>query len=323
MDGYCKACGGQYHTTRRLLAHLKYRRDCAVGHVFRQSQLEQLPPGRNAQTEDKDRPLPIPCQSGGKPPQPTEEMEKHFREMMTEDAFTPALCHLLQECAEDHTRCSEDITEHIRQLILSQTQSSESVHAILQTVHQQLLSKNLVLLGGAVQFVLENWTTEWLFGDEAKQVSYPKGWFETTSAEAIKADVVRNLTTANTKGPDINYIPRIHYKELLAVHFFSGTRREGDFQQWVSRIVVRAGLLLTLQSLLTSFLTQSWETSQIRRHNADGSHWRCKEPWRRFCWDLRATHGVFLDGSGLGTGCRSTARSSPVVLLRPRQPVFA
>ena len=249
VDGHCKACNGRYHTTRRLLAHLKYRRDCAVGHVFRQSKLEQLPPGRNAQTEDKDRPLPIPCQSGGRPQRPTEEMEKYYREVTTEDSFTPELCTLLRHCAEDLTMRPTDIAERIRRLILEQTQSSEATWLIVQTVHQQLVSQNLTTLGEAVHVVLENWTIDGLFGNEAKNVSFPKGWFETTSAETIKADVTRNLNSSCVKGPQINYIPRIHYKELLAVHFFSGTRREGDFQQWVSHIVAPAGLLITAISV--------------------------------------------------------------------------
>ena len=188
----------------------------------------------------------------GKPQRPNEEMEAFYREVTSEDTFTPEICSLLQE-VDGHT---ERLSERIRLLILSHTQATDSIYAILTELHQQLLDKNLDKISDEVKIVLENWTLEWLFGDEAPNVAYPTGWFETVSLDTAKADVVKHLSPERVKGPEINYIPRMHYRELLAVHFFSGTRRDGDFQHWVSRIVTPEGLLITAISVDIIFDSQ-------------------------------------------------------------------
>ena len=58
-DGKCKCCGNQYHTTRRLLAHLHYNKLCASSHVALTEEIE-IGPGRNSRGEDQDRNLPLP-----------------------------------------------------------------------------------------------------------------------------------------------------------------------------------------------------------------------------------------------------------------------
>ena len=59
VDGVCRCCLNNYHTMRRLLAHLHYSRRCARNHVGLTMWTEQQP-GRNSRGEDLDRALPIP-----------------------------------------------------------------------------------------------------------------------------------------------------------------------------------------------------------------------------------------------------------------------
>ena len=248
-DGLCRSCGGQYHTTRRLLAHLRYQRWCAVRHVCEHGPLPHVPPGRNAKKEDKDRQLPLPCISGTKPQEPTAEMEYRYRTLTNDDTFTPTLCTFLRQ-VDDRTDARQEFWAlKLRECILSTVAATDDIYNILHYTKQLLTDKQLVLQANTIDYVLQRWTAEWLF-DSLDDVVFPNGWADNLSAKNAKATLVQRLQPTDVHGPpDPKLVPRIFFKEILAVHFFSGTRREQDFQSWVNKIETPPGLVLTAVSV--------------------------------------------------------------------------
>ena len=250
-DGVCRGCGGNYHTTRRLLSHLKYRYHCAVQHVCCSQRVDIPLPGRNSAKEDQDQPLQLPAVTGRKPESPTPDMERRFRELTKSDTFTTPLCQLIHDSTEEEQDHPERMAERIRGLVLQQVMASDDIHEILVAMWNQLGERRLDKHARGLRYILDNWTINWLMPETSdKSVTLPKGWFDTTNLDELKADVVRNLTNDSVAGPTRgSFIPRLRFREVLAVHFFSGTRREGDFQYWIDRIRTFEGLVVTAVSV--------------------------------------------------------------------------
>lgn len=244
-NGTCRACGGEYHTTRRLLAHLKYRRRCAIGHVWLQPPTDLIPPGRNSGKEDKDRNLPLPCIRGDQHMDITKEMENFYREQTCNDTLTPALQVLLQSLDGDADADAVSDAEEIRQLLLRQLMAADDLHRILTLNLERCSSQADHRQADAILQVLNNWTADWFFGNQLDDVTYPQKDYETVSMVTLKSAAMQEASYERLGGPNANHIPRVFYRELFAIHFFSGTRREGDFQQWIGTLTVPGGFLLT------------------------------------------------------------------------------
>ena len=244
-NGTCRACGGEYHTTRRLLAHLKYRRRCAIGHVWLQPPTDLMPPGRNSGKEDKDRNLPLPCIRGDQHMDITEEMERFYTEQTCNDSLTPALQVLLRSLDYDADADAVSDAEEIRQLLLQQLMAADDLHRILTLNLERCSSQAEHRQADAILHVLNNWTADWFFGNQLDDVTYPQKDFETVSMVTLKSAAMQEASYERLGGPDANHVPRVFYRELFAIHFFSGTRREGDFQQWIGTLKVPGGFLLT------------------------------------------------------------------------------
>ena len=244
-DGQCKGCGGDYRTTRRLLAHLRYSQRCAKAHVFLSTATDTLMPGRNSRDEDKDKPLPVPHLPGTARCEVTEEMEKHYATVMSQDTFTPTLCELVSNASRESLRNPSMLAEQIRQAIVTQLVATEDIYNSLVEMQRALQDRTLTEQASGIEYVLQNWTAEWIFAENFNEVTYPRGWMSSTSLTTGKAEALQQACTDSIQPPTSDYVPRIRFKEVLAVHFFSGTRRSGDFQEWVAKIEVPENIVLT------------------------------------------------------------------------------
>ncbi len=248
-DGKCKGCGGDYRTTRRLLAHLRYSKRCATIHVYVSPATDVLLPGRNSRQEDQDKPLPVPHLPGTERNEVTEEMERHFAAVMSQDTFTSVLCHIVSNETGTRLRTPSDIADEIRRIIINQLMATEDIYNILVEMQRALQDRGLLEQASGIAYVLQHWTVEWIFADAADELVYPGGWMSSTSTTTSKAEALLQGRIEDIQPPRHDYIPRLRFKEVLAVHFFSGTRRPGDFQEWVSKITVPGGLILTPESV--------------------------------------------------------------------------
>ena len=244
-NGECKGCGGDYRTTRRLLAHLRYSKRCAIVHVFHSRAADTVPPGRNSRDEDKDRPLPVPHNPGTERISVTEEMEVHYAKVMSQDTFTPLLCSIVSNATTEALRTPSILADTIRKTIITQIMAAEEMYNILVEMQQALQDRSLYDQAAGIAYVLNNWTAEWIFAEDFNELVYPRGWMSSTSVTSSKAEAIQHACTDAIQAPSSEYVPRIRYKEVLAVRFFSGTRRTGDFQEWVAKIEVPEGMVLT------------------------------------------------------------------------------
>ena len=208
VDGVCRGCGGNYHTTRRLLSHLKYCYNCAVWHVCGTQRLDNPLPGRNSAKEDQDQPLQLPAITGRKVDRPTSEMERRYRELIRVDTFTPKLCQLVQEFSVEELDCPSRMAELIRGQIRQQVMASDELYEIIDTMWQQLMERDLDQHARGLRYVLDRWKLDWLLPESPNRaVTLPKGWFDTTNISELKANVVKNLTDASVAGPPRPFCP--------------------------------------------------------------------------------------------------------------------
>ena len=204
VDGQCKACGGQYHTTRRLLAHLKYSRNCAIGHVWAQEPADVILPGRNSAKEDRDRNLPLPCITGEKSETPTDVMERFFVEQTCDDTFTTDLESFLHAILTDDLDIHEQ-AEGLRTLILQQIMAADDLHEIIRHHYERLLGQQLHGPAAVLSHVLTNWTADWLFGSQISEVAQPPSDFATTSLTSLKSEAMQSMQEGMVIGPAENH----------------------------------------------------------------------------------------------------------------------
>ena len=175
----------------------------------------------------------------------TEEMERFYMGQTCNDTLTLDLQVLLNSLDGDEDADVVSDAEEIRQLLLQQLMAADDLHRILTLNLERYSSQAAHRQANAILHVLNNWTADWFFGNQLDEVTYPQKDYETVSMVTLKSTAMQEASFERLGGPDANHIPRVFYRELFAVHFFSGTRREGDFQQWIGTLKVPGGFLLT------------------------------------------------------------------------------
>lgn len=247
-DSRCRCCGGDYITRRRLLAHLHRSTFCAQNHVALTPEGLVLP-GRNSTAEDLGPPRPVPIR---RPRQQfylvadeAEDFVKIQRAFSDSD-FAVALHGFLAGCSLD----PDGIAEGVRQLLLGSVVSISAAWDCIVKEHNDG-SWDATITAGLLM-VINNWSLRWWFQDEFEQVTWPKDCYDTTSVSAAKANVFLSVGRAHRAKcvPKIfTPVARPRSHELLVIHFYSGTRRDGDIQFWLEQAGGPPGTILTALSV--------------------------------------------------------------------------
>ena len=252
-DSTCKSCGSDYVTRRRLLAHLHHSTACAQSHVA------LTPPGpilpdRNSKEEDKGPPLPIPVRRRNRPirivADEEEDLEK-IRTVFQDHIFRDALLTTLRALTDSHNNQQVDeVAEKVRGLLLTYVVDVCAAWDSLVEVFNEYTWNDTITAG--LQYVFAHWSLTWWFHDCADEVTWPATSYDTCSMEVAKARVLLrgDLCTRPRNLPRVNVtVARPVTCEMFAIHFYSGTRREGDIQSWLEQSPTPDGTVLTCLSV--------------------------------------------------------------------------
>ena len=125
----CHGCGSEYHTTRRLLAHLRYSFYCACRHVQTTGPAE-VKPGRNSREEDVGPQLPIPVLRNYQDVAADATGEVNIPDgILPDDTLTA----VLEEWASEPFEIDDPDTQvhDLRKLVISQIMLPESMWTVL------------------------------------------------------------------------------------------------------------------------------------------------------------------------------------------------
>lgn len=254
-DGKCKCCLSDYHTTRRLLAHLHHDRRCAVNHVAL-SDWRELGPGRGATQEDRDRELPLPVlRPRWKTHILADEEEDIARatEALTDYTFRTNLAATTRRCSAENLTPRET-SEEIRQLLLSSVVNIADAWDAIVGLLNGLPETDPISEG--LRLTTDLWSLEWLFRDCMDEVTWPVAAYRNLNLRDAKTVVTMKKPPWSGRRirPQVN--PRLITKELFVIHFCSGVRREGDIQWWTERMDCPCGHFLTTISVDIIFHSQ-------------------------------------------------------------------
>ena len=259
QDGVCKCCLSDYHTTRRLLAHLHYDRRCAINHVAL-SERQAQKPGRNARQEDKDRDLPLPVVRPRSTTHLIADEDEDFAkvdEALNDHSFRQSISELVQQCRAARSTAHE-VQDRFRCLLRSTVINiADAWDALVQS---------------GLQEVTVRWSLPWLFSDCLEEVTWPIAAYSNLNTMEAKADIINQPPgwRAHRVTPQVD--PGHVTKELFVIHFYSGVRRVGDIQWWAEQITPPHGHFLTTISVDIIF----------HRDKGDLTSAECQRKWLHF-----------------------------------------
>ena len=239
-DARCRACGGFYHTTRRLLAHLNYDRQCARAHVALSSKQEPLP-GRGARREDAGPDLPIPVR---RPRVPFQFVADDYGDEML--LCDQTFINDLRGCVRSHsdvTTCTEAIRDLLRSSVVSTDDAWEALAAVSHETETSVVGVE------ALHFVSLHWSISWIFADDASNIVWPDKFYSDLHVNSLKADIFKPGQTLKVIGPAVLPPPPKCHREIFVINFFSGVRRHGDIQFWITSAEAPPGCLVTAISV--------------------------------------------------------------------------
>ena len=245
-DGVCRCCLSNYHTTRRLLAHLHYSERCAKNHVALATRGAALP-GRNSRGEDRDRDLPLPViRPAQKICSIADEDEDHetIREVFQDQDFVAAVQRRFGPTGAT-TLSAQEIADSVRQLLLLSVVAIETAWNVLVTYHNSLEYESTTATG--LRLAFDRWSVGWLFQGCEDEVTWPKAAYKTYSMSQRKWEF---FNRDGPQGPQHDAaIPRQLFREMFIIHFCSGVRREGDIQWWAERCSWPDGVFMNIVSV--------------------------------------------------------------------------
>ena len=239
-DSTCRGCGSDYHTTRRLLAHLNYDNVCGRAHANLVGPVPPLP-GRGAAAEDKGPDLPIPVRRPRIPYQFIAD-DSGDDKVLLDHSFLNALRTTLVDIPDVNTGALR-----IRRLILNTVVATDDAWDALASLSREPDTSELA--AEALHFVSLHWSYKWLMEDIIDEVRWPAGYFSNLNQDYLKATMFRRPEPPRMRRPQrLPHPPRCH-RELFVINFFSGVRRAGDIQAWITSAPAPAGYVVTAISV--------------------------------------------------------------------------
>ena len=231
-DSRCRGCGGDYHATRRLLAHLNYDATCGRAHSSLIGEVTPLP-GRGATAEDQGPDLPLPVRRPRVPFQFIAD-DDGDNEILLDQSFLHALRTAMADIQDVATG-----VQRVRQLVLTSVVATDDAWEALATFSRDPGISPLA--AEALHSVSLHWSISWLMDEFEAELQWPAGYFSCLNHDHLKANLFRNLD--HLPGP-----PPCQ-RELFVIHFFSGVRRAGDIQAWITAAPAPGGYIVTAISV--------------------------------------------------------------------------
>ena len=242
----CFGCGSQYHTTRRLLAHLRYSFYCACRHAH-QIGPSAVQPGRNSKNEDLGPQLPVPVLRKYQ-----DTTEDTTGEVSIPDGILPddTLTIALDEWASEPFEIDDpDAQVHdLRKLVISQIMMPEDMWKSITAFRERAWDAGLYCHTRCLDVVLQNWTVQWLLGEDVA-VTVPRLWVVDDKITKAQYRAINSMTGKRLRPPPTQGVHRYPFVEVFLVHFFSGVRRPGDIQSWVEEMRPTTTYLVTVLSV--------------------------------------------------------------------------
>ena len=261
VDGVCRSCRNNYHTTRRLLAHLHYNRVCAANHASL-SEARAVGPGRNSRGEDKDRSLPLPVVKPAFPVQFLADEDEDLRFQATlfrDDAFENKVAMELDRLQMEDDMTATMVADRMRNLVLTNVVSISDAWSIFVNAHNELPAEDVRSQG--LRVVFGQWSLHWLFSGHS--VSWPAASYNSTSHTSLKSAALQGQVVPTDEGPTFPVCRPIS-REVFVIHFFSGVRRPEDIQWWTEMEPKPPGVILTAVSIDIIFHEKLGDLSDLQ-----------------------------------------------------------
>ena len=238
-NGRCKCCLSEYHTTRRLLAHLHHDRQCAVNHVAL-SEWRAIGPGRGATQEDKDRELPLPVLRPARKTRILADEEDDIAratEALTDYTFRTSLASTTRQCSARNLS-PEGTSDEIRRLLLRSVVNIGDAWDEIVGLLNGLPDSDPVKDG--LRLTTDLWSLSWLFCDCMDEVTWPVAAYRNLNLRDAKMAVTtKKPPNGSTDGGRVR--PQVDLglitKELFVIHFCSGSAAKATYSGGRSALI--------------------------------------------------------------------------------------
>ena len=247
----CIPCHKQYHTSQRLLRHLRHSQSCAAVMTDLFVEEQQVAPGKGSTRVDSDRVFPLPVLKLMGPETPTLQSHRVCR-----PTFSPHLFESLKRCVADSAPdiSADNVKSCFDSCLAELMKSFDCSDDVLRTIEHfrdyyhnseqirisELLSEQL---GRAVGTLLaQEVTFDKLFPEQGHEAT-PKE-LRGATYRAIQRRAGRNYTWRPKQT-----ILRMRTRTLLIAHFFSGHRREGDVTSFLSDLPRPSGAIVVMLAI--------------------------------------------------------------------------
>ena len=222
----CLPCNKQFHTTQRLLRHLRYNQACAATMMEIEMENTEILPGLGNQKLDQDRTFPLPVIKLPGPVQPLPAANQICRPETSAVLLKELVNCVIEAAPEDVLTCVGNCMQKVRQ-------SLECSDVVIKTVDAFVLyfqdSEEICLdvlakaqLGGKVSMQLQKQTTfEKLFPEQRHEAS-------PAAMRGATYRAVQKQAGRRRQWQPLKTVLRMRSRTLIVAHFFSGHRRHGD-----------------------------------------------------------------------------------------------
>ena len=240
----CVPCHKEFHTTQRLLRHLKYNQCCADAMLEIEKENENVLPGQGNQQVDVDRTFPLPVLKLTGPPPPPVDTQRVCRQ-----TFSETLLHELIACVNlsDH-QDSETCVSSCIEVIKSSTDCSDEVLYTLEVFVEHYQDSEMITIAelGCADFgrrvsdsLKELVTFEFLFPEQRHEAT------PAVLRGATFRAVQQQVDTRRKWNPNFTLL-RMRSRTLIVAHLFSGHRREGDLTGFLEGLPAPSGANLVV-----------------------------------------------------------------------------
>ena len=253
LDGTaCLVCCKEYHTSCRLLRHLRHSQRCAAFLQGQQPCMQAVRPGIGNTHVDRDRPLPLPvCPLTDELPldlgaiEPIPVRTEHSRTLTSHllQAFDAWIIQPERDEESFLDSCFVMICETIEPIFILQNTLE---HLVNLFVHDEMQMLHRVAHGETGTRI---WTKLRLLIEVPTLVPTQSSKLKPHHINGAAFAGLHQCRFQHFRWDYVKQIPRARSKELLILHLFSGHRREGDLSNFLADLPAPDNALITTLAL--------------------------------------------------------------------------
>ena len=243
-DTVCAPCNKQYHTTQRLLRHLRHSESCAAVMLAMEETPREIMPGRGSSNLDQDRTFPLPVIQLAGPHRPLPVEGRVCRPTFSE----PLLRELIGCVIESDELEVEDCVVSCWERLKSSTECSDVILRTLDAFVEHFHHSELITLqelrkanhGKKVSLALKD--------DATFERMFPEQRHEATPS-ALRGATYRAVQMQQDRAHSwqpVTTVLRCRSRTLIIAHLFSGHRRKGDLTGFLENLPTPAGAVIVV-----------------------------------------------------------------------------